>query len=181
MQASGIKRLVELTQSQADCSTAGIATGVRQLKTKRGDRMAVFVLEDEGGKVEVVVFPETYNRFGGLIAADALLMVKGKYERDEDTSRLVAAELTPLEVIRDRAVREVLVQVPAKQGSKEFARALQAVFEKHPGDRRVSIVIDTGGGESMRVKTMTQRRVRPSDHFVRDVEAVCGAGSVVLK
>ena len=45
--------------------------------------MAVFVLDDEGGKVEVVVFPEAYNRYGGLIADDALLLVRGKYERDE--------------------------------------------------------------------------------------------------
>jgi len=27
----------------------------------------------------------------------------------------------------------------------------------------------------------TARRIRPSDVFVRDVEALCGAGSVLLK
>jgi hypothetical protein len=31
------------------------------------------------------------------------------------------------------------------------------------------------------VKTQTQRRVRPSDMFIRDVEALCGAGAVELK
>ncbi|TAK17738.1 MAG: hypothetical protein EPO35_02495, partial [Acidobacteria bacterium] len=181
IQAVGAKRLGEMTQSEADVSTAGIVTGTRQLKTKRGDRMAVFMLEDEAGKVEVVVFPEAYNRYGGLIADDALLLVRGKYERDDDTARMVASELTPLDVIRDRAIREVLVTVPATQTSKEFAKSLQAVFEKHPGDRRVSILIDTGQGDGMRVKTQTQRRVRPSDLFVSDVEALCGAGSVELK
>ena len=167
-------------QSEADVATAGIATGIRQLKTKRGDRMAVFVLDDEGGKVEVVVFPEAYNRYGGLIADDALLLVRGKYERDEDTARMVAAELTPLEVIRQRAISEVLVTVPAKQGTREFARSLQAVFDRHPGDRRVAIVIDGAEG-GLRVKTQIQRRVRPSDAFVKDVELLCGAGSVELK
>ena len=181
IQAVGAKRLGEMTQSEADVSTAGIVTGTRQLKTKRGDRMAVFMLEDEAGKVEVVVFPEAYNRYGGLIADDALLMVRGKYEKDDDTARMVAAELTPLDVIRDRAIREVLVTVPATQSSREFATSLQLVFEKHPGDRRVSILIDTGQGDGMRVKTQTQRRVRPSDAFVADVEALCGAGSVELK
>jgi hypothetical protein len=83
-------------------------------------------------------------------------------------------------VIRDRAIREILVTVPAKQSSKEFAKSLQAVFEKHPGDRRVSILIDTALGDGMRVKTQTQRRVRPSDAFMADVEALCGAGSVEL-
>jgi DNA polymerase-3 subunit alpha len=185
LQISGAKRLAEMVQSEPDVSTAGIATGIRQLKTKRGDRMAVFMLDDEGGKVEVVVFPETFARYGGLVVDDALLLVRGKFEREEDTCRMVAAELVPLDVVRDRSIREVLVTVPARQGSKEFANTLRDVFERHPGDRRVSIVIDAGptpeAPEGMRVKTLIQRRVRPSDVFVRDVEALCGAGSVVLK
>ena len=57
--------------------------------------------DDEGGKVEVVVFPEAYSRCGGLIADDALLLVRGKYERDEDTGSLKAEELVPLEVVRE--------------------------------------------------------------------------------
>ncbi len=179
--AVGAKRLGELTQPEADVSTAGIVTGIRQLKTKRGDRMAVFMLEDEAGKVEVVVFPEAYNRYGGLIVDDALLMVRGKFEKDEDSSSIKATELTPLDVIRNRTISEVLVTVPAGKGSREFATSLQAAFEKHPGDRRVSILIDTGQGDGMRVKTQTQRRVRPSDAFISDVEALCGAGSVELK
>ena len=185
LQIAGAKRLLEMVQSEADVSTAGIATGIRQLKTKRGDRMAVFMLDDEGGKVEVVVFPETYARYGGLIADDALLLVRGKFEREEDTCRMVAAELVPLDVIRDRAIREVLVTVAAKQGTKEFANNLMSVFERHPGDRRVSIVVASPPGDGvpagMRVKTLIQRKVRPSDGFVRDVEALCGAGSVELK
>ncbi|OYW04290.1 MAG: hypothetical protein B7X11_03125, partial [Acidobacteria bacterium 37-65-4] len=185
LQIAGAKRLAEMVQSEADVSTAGIVTGIRQLKTKRGDRMAVFMLDDEGGKVEVVVFPETYNRYGGLIADDALLLVRGKFEREEDTSRMVAAELVPLDVVRDRSIREVLVTVPARRSSKEFANSLRLVFERHPGDRRVSIVIAAepadGIPEGMRVKTLIQRRVKPSDLFVRDVESLCGAGSVVLK
>jgi DNA polymerase III subunit alpha len=185
LQIAGAKRLVEMVQAEADVSTAGIVTGIRQLKTKRGDRMAVFMLDDEGGKVEVVVFPEAFARFGGFIVNDALLLVRGKFEKDDDTSSLKAAELVPLDVIRDRAIREVLVTVAAKQGTKEFANTLMTVFDRHPGDRRVSIVIASGPSDGvpdgMRVKTLIQRKVRPSDLFIRDVEALCGAGSVELK
>ena len=52
-----------MTQSEADCVIAGVVTGLRPLKTKRGDRMAVFSLEDEAAKVETVVFPEAFSRF----------------------------------------------------------------------------------------------------------------------
>jgi DNA polymerase-3 subunit alpha len=179
--AIGARTLSSLTQSEADASVGGVVTGLRALKTRRGDRMAVFMLEDEAGKVETVVYPEAFGKFGGLLSADAMLLVRGKYERDEETSRLVAAEITPLDSVRERAVREVEIRL-GKSAGKDLMRQLVAVLERHAGDRRLSFVVQVNGaGPALRVRTATAHRVRPSDHFVRDVEAVCGAGSVLLK
>ncbi len=180
--AVGARRLADLTQPDAECATGGVVTSVRQLKTRRGDRMATFLLEDEAAKTEAVVFPEAFGRFGGHIADDAMLLVKGKYEHDEDTSRLVASEITPLEVVREQVVREVEVRIASRGAGRDLIRQLAGVFDRHPGDRRVSLVVEVrDGGRPMRVRTATARRIRPSDRFVRDVEALCGHGSVRLK
>ena len=162
-------------------SIGGIVTGLRPLKTKKGDRMAVFMLDDEGGKVEVVVFPETFGKFGGLITADAMLLVRGKFERDEETAA-GGDRGAPLDLVRERAVREVAIHLGARAMGKDTMQRVAAVLDRHRGDRRVSFVMElNGGGPHLRVRTATARRVRPSDHFVREVEAVCGAGSVLLK
>ncbi len=182
LSAAGARRLRDLTQSESDCAVGGVVTGIRHLKTKRGDRMAVFTLEDEAAKTEAVVFPEAFARFGTLIADDAMLLVRGKYERDDESSRLVVADLTPLETIRDRAVRVVEIRPTRGALGPEALRSLAAVLDRHPGDRPVTIVVDVNGqSPHLRVRTGTARRIRPTEHFVRDVEAVCGAGSVMLK
>jgi DNA polymerase-3 subunit alpha len=178
----GARTPVALTQSLPDCSVAGVVTGLRPLKTKKGDRMCVFMLEDEAAKVEVVVYPEAFARFGGSAIDDAMVLVKGKYERDEDTSKLVATELTSLEVIRDKAVREVEIRMSGRDVRRDAMRRLDDVFERHAGDRRVLFVLDVNGGpDHWLVKVATARRIRPSDPFVRDVQAICGDESVVLK
>jgi len=65
---------------------------------------------------------------------------------------------------------------------RDLMRRVADVLERHPGDRRVSFVVQTNGaGPKLRVRAATARRIRPSDRFVREVEAVCGPGSVVLK
>jgi DNA polymerase-3 subunit alpha len=182
IQAAGARRLSALTQSEADCVVGGIITSIRQLKTKRGDRMAVFNFEDEAAKTEAVVFPEAFGKFGSLIVDDAMLLVRGKYERDEESSRLVVSELTPLDVVRDRAVREVEIRLAGAALGKDTMRVLADVLDRHAGDRRVSFVMDLNGrGPHVRVRAGTARRIKPSDQFVRDVESVCGAGSVMLK
>jgi DNA polymerase-3 subunit alpha len=177
----GARRLQDMTQSESDCAIAGVVTGLRPLKTKRGDRMAVFSLEDEVAKVEAIVFPEAFAKYGSLVVDDAMLLVRGKYERDEESSRLVVSELTPLDVIRERAVQNVEITLGGQGLARGAMRELADVLERHPGDRRVSLVVEVNGGVGLRVRAATARRIRPSETFVREVEAVCGSGSVLLK
>jgi len=180
--ATGARRLQDLTQSEADVSVAGVVSGLRPLKTKKGDRMAVFMLEDEAAKVEAVVFPDAFAKCGALAIDDAMLIVRGKYERDDESSRLVVAEMAPLDTVRERAVRAVEIRLRGKGLARETLHRLAGVLDRHPGDRRVSVVIDLNGvPPPLRVRAATARRIKPHDGFVRDVEAVCGPGSVVLK
>ena len=179
--AAGASRLADLTQSEADCAIGGVVTGLRQLKTKRGDRMAVFMLEDDVAKVEAVVWPEAFTKYGGLITADAMLLVRGKYERDDESSRLLVSEITPIETIRERQVREVEIRLQGAGLGGSAIRTLAGVLDRHPGDRKVSVIVELNGSRNLRVRAATARRIRPSEDFVRAVEAVCGAGSVVMK
>jgi len=178
--AAGARRLQDLAESHADVAIAGMVTGLRPLKTKRGDRMAVFMLEDEVAKVETVVFPEAFGRFGSLVEADALLLVRGKYERDDESSRLVVSEITPLDLVRERAVRAVEIRLAGKGLAKTAMRDLSGILDRYPGDRRVSLVVEVNGGGRLRVRAATARRIKPSDSFVKDVEGICGVGSVTM-
>ncbi|MGC4082025.1 MAG: hypothetical protein QM736_07940 [Vicinamibacterales bacterium] len=47
---------------EADMSIGGVIATARQLKTKKGDRMAVFTLEDATAAIEVVCFPEAFSQ-----------------------------------------------------------------------------------------------------------------------
>jgi hypothetical protein len=90
--------------------------------------------------------------------------------------------MTPLDIIREKAVKAVEIRLAGKVLVKNALRDLAGVLERYPGDRRVSVVVEVrNGGAPMRVRAATARRIKPSDLFVRDVEAVCGAGSVMLK
>ena len=62
--------------------------------TKRGDLMATFVLEDLAAAIEVMVFPKTMLQYGELLDPDAIVTVKGRVDGREDTTKLMAMEIT---------------------------------------------------------------------------------------
>jgi DNA polymerase-3 subunit alpha len=177
----GAQRVAELAQSLADVWVGGIVSGLRPLKTKKGDRMAVFMLDDIAGGIEVVVFPETFAKCGHLIAADAMLLVRGKFEKDDESARLVATELQPISMLRERTTREVVIHLNAP--SRGAMEALAELLSRHRGDRRVLLELDVkkNGGPGLRVRADVAQRVRPSEKLVEEVEQLCGAGSVQLR
>jgi DNA polymerase-3 subunit alpha len=177
----GAQRVAELASSLADVWVGGIVSALRPLKTKRGDRMAVFMLDDIAGGVEVIVFPETFGKHGHLIAGDAMLLVRGKFEKDEESARLVATELQPISILKERTTREVVIHLTAS--SRHTMEALAELLSRHRGDRRVSLELDVRrhGGPGLRVRADVAQRVRPSEKLVEEVEQLCGSGSVVLR
>ena len=122
---------------------AGIVSGLRPLKTRKGDRMAVFMLDDVDGSVEVVVFPETFGKHGSLIDTDAMLLVRGKLEKDDESARLVATELLPIAALMERTTREVAIHLKAPQHGRPVFEALAELLSRHRGDRRVSIELES--------------------------------------
>jgi DNA polymerase-3 subunit alpha len=171
---------------QADTSVGGVIAACRQLKTKKGDRMAVFTLEDSSGTVEVIAFPETYQKSGGLIEAGTLVLVRGKLERDDETTRVLASEVLPLDSVRERVAREVAIRVKMPADRRLF-EALGEVFSRHRGDRRVSFEIEVPSKDMpakplrVRADVSTQIRVRPSSTLISEVEQIVGHGAVVLR
>jgi DNA polymerase-3 subunit alpha len=167
-----------------EVAIGGIIASVRPLKTKKGDRMAAFVLDDPHGTIEVVAFPETYAKHGAAIQADAMVLVKGKFERDEESSRLMASEIAPIEVVTERAARVVSIRLAMPPHGRDTIEALADLISRHKGDRRVCLEVELRGrGEPLRVRAdvLGPLRVKPSAQFVADVEKLCGAGSVTLR
>jgi DNA polymerase-3 subunit alpha len=178
----GAKRLAELGGSEADVWVGGIVSGLRPLKTKRGDRMCVFMLDDIAGSLEVVVFPETFNKHGSLVEADAMLLVRGKFEKDDESARVVATELLPIAALKERTTREVVIHLSGRATGRTTFEALAELLTRHRGDRRVFLELDVKSQEKpLRVRSEVAQRVRPSERLVLEVEQICGAGSVELR
>src|SRR5262249_7177712 len=80
---------------------AGVLTGVRRTATKKGEPMAFATLEDRTGSLELLVFPEAYQRAGKHLEEGAMVWVKAQVSvRDGEERKLVAEDVRPFEEAR---------------------------------------------------------------------------------
>ena len=166
-----------------EVTVGGIIGAVRSLKTRKGDRMAAFALDDPQGSVEVVAFPETFAKAAALVQTDSMVLVKGRFERDDETVRLLASEIVPIDVVRERAARAVSIRLVMPPHDRATVEAVLGVLSRHKGDRKVVIDIELRGSQRplrVRADLLGPTRVKPSAQLVAELEVVCGAGTVVL-
>ena len=77
-------------------NVGGIISRIDSKVTKKGDSMAVLLLEDFSSRIEVVVFPKTYNEYSKLLRGDAVVEVEGRFSVDERGSKIIASRLALL-------------------------------------------------------------------------------------
>ena len=77
-------------------NVGGIISRIDSKVTKKGDSMAVLLLEDFSSRIEVVVFPKTYNEYSKLLRGDTVVEVEGRFSVDERGSKIIASRLALL-------------------------------------------------------------------------------------
>jgi DNA polymerase-3 subunit alpha len=166
---------------EKEATIGGIVTALRLLKTKKGDRMATFMLEDLEGGVEVLVFPEAYKKAAARLADDVIVLVKGRAEAlDEGRFRLLASDVLPLEQAKMADARFVTIRVPMGSWDKTKGERLRDILGAHKGDCPVTLEMVRPGAFAVAVAPSAYFRVRPDEVLRTEVEGLLGPGSLIL-
>lgn len=66
----------------------GLVTELREITTRKGDKMAFVKMEDKTGELEIIAFPKTYEANQDSWQADKILLVEGKVNtKDRDGNK----------------------------------------------------------------------------------------------
>ncbi len=156
-------------------TVGGIVSSLRHMTTKRGDAMVFLRLEDVTGGVETVVFNSTYEKARELCTTDRILIVKGRVDRKEGETKLVALEVEAFEAVPEK--REVRLKIDATKAAAGTIRELAALIKDFPGESPVYADLITSQG----LKTYAfgpQYRVKPAPDFYAEVKMLLGESSV---
>ncbi len=84
---------------------------------KRGPRV-ILTLDDRTGRIEAMLFEETYQKHRDLISKDALVLVEGLLRFDEfsDAWRLAARRITELDKVREQEARRLVIKCSHARG-----------------------------------------------------------------
>jgi len=141
-------------EEQADkskVSAIAMVSEMRQVTTRKGDRMAVLQLEDLTGSCEAVVFPKSYARLSDHLMAEARLLVWAAVDRRDERVQLIVDDCRAVDDLR-----LLLVELDPDQASDVAVQhKLRECLQAHRPDQdelgvRVPVVAAVRRGPEVR-------------------------------
>ncbi|HEX3087869.1 MAG TPA: DNA polymerase III subunit alpha, partial [Ilumatobacteraceae bacterium] len=147
----------------------GVITNMARKFTKKGDQMAVFVLEDLDSTIEVTVFPRALMELGHKLVDDAIVTVKGRVDKRDDVRvGFMALDVNIIEGLDTASSAPLRLKVPSTSLNEMKIHQIRKILREHPGDSPVYLHI--GHGKILRL----------ADEFCVDLDRVVGELRMLL-
>jgi DNA polymerase-3 subunit alpha len=153
----------------------GIVSSLRHMTTKRGDAMVFLRIEDVTGGIETVVFNTIYEKARELCTTDRILIVKGRIDRKEGETKLVALELAAFESVPEK--REVRLKIDATKAAAGTIHELRRLIEDFPGESPVYADLTTSQGKKV-YAFGPNYKVAPAPDFYAEVKMLLGESAI---
>ena len=155
----------------------GLVTSLQRRMSKNGNPWAAVTLEDIDGAIEVMFFGETYVAYSTVLAEDAVLTIRGRARRRDDTMQLQAVEVS-LPDVSSVDGQPVTITLPVHRCTPPVVERLREILSTHPGVSDVHLRL-TQPGRSTVMRLEESLRIERSPALFGDLKALLGPGCLV--
>jgi len=162
----------------ASVVVGGILSSVARKVTKQGNAWAAVQLEDLEGAVEVMFFPATYQLAAVHLVEDAVVLIRGRVDKRDETPKLIASDIT----VPDLSIGPrgpVTVSMPTPKCTPPVVERLKEVLAAHPGTTEVHLQL-VHGTKTTVVRLDERSRVTATASLFADLKALLGPGCLPL-
>lgn len=154
----------------------GMVGGVKKVPTKSGDTMAFVTVDGLEGSVEVICFPKLYQSSREFLEEDALVKIRGKVERkDESELKFIPYEFERF--VPRTGEEPVCIVLDAGNLPRSILDDIKGVLTHFPGPCPVEMHISTPEGR-YRLRCGEQYRVDPQTSLFAELKVLLGESCV---
>lgn len=164
-----------------EVTVCGVISLLKLKNTKKGDRYATFILEDLRDTIEVIIWPDTYQKVQNVLVAEDPIFVKARLDVSDERRTLVASHIDSALTLRDKAAKEIHLLFDTTSFSSERLEHLKSLFAEHRGQCPVKLILRQPAHSETIVALAENIRVEPSERLSNKIEELFGAPVVAFR
>lgn len=127
-----IKSISEI-KARREVRFAGVVTAMREIMTRRGEKMAFATLEDLTATIEVIVFSDVYKNSSFLLKGEHPLFFVGTSEVGEESVKVIVKEIFPVYDLPTKLTKSVHFYFSAAEAGEKHFTQLKTILARYPG------------------------------------------------
>lgn len=170
-----------LQRAKEPVRVAGLIVSRRQVKTKRGETLAICTLDDRTARIDVTVFPDLLSECHALLVEDGLVIVDGEVSADEYSKglKMRASRVESLSEARAQSVSALRISMA--EASAEGMHQLLTRLQGHRGGECPIVIAYTNAHASGEILLGEGYHVHPSDALLLELQECVGPERVRLE
>jgi DNA polymerase-3 subunit alpha len=172
LSAINVTKLSDLEKpiEKADVVVGGILNDVKS-KAKEKSITAYLNLEDETGKIEVIVFSELYKKYGDKLKKGNIVIIKGQMLRSENGAKIIAREIKNLSDLEINQIFEVSIQYKGLADIEKIREIEKFMETSTNGNSKVKVLINIIMPE---YTVIIESKMKPKKRFTAELERIEG-------
>ena len=156
-------------QNGADIKICGLVSGLKEIITKKGDRMAFLNLEDMKGFVEVILFPEVYKAALPCLRGGDPMIVRGTIDQSEDHIKIKGTEVRSLSESLSTPRKVFHLKIPLSVVTKSNLSDFKEMIGANRGFYKVHLHFINGEHRETVIALSDHYKVDPSENFQHSI------------
>lgn len=163
-------------KDEEEIKIVGLISKIKQTVTRaKQEKMAILKLEDLEGEVEVLVFPQVFQKVARYIQPNSVVLVRGRLNLKEETPKIVANDLFPLE----QAYSLISSMRIDLSGIREnLYDSLKEILATSKGKVPIYLHLDSASKSRVHIVVGQDLFVSPSEKLISDIESLLGENRV---
>ena len=157
-------------QNGTEVKICGLVSGLKEIVTKKGDRMAFLTLEDMKGFVEVILFPEVFKAALPCLRGGDPLLVKGTLDLSEEHTKIKATDIHSLPERSTSPAKPVRLKIPVSSLTPSQLADLKEIILANRGSSKILLHFMGGNNRETVVALSDEYTVDPTQRFKKHIQ-----------
>ena len=169
------------SNDQAGVRIGGMVRSIKTIRTKKGDPMAFITLEDRHGSVEITIFSNVYLECRELLVEDNAILVQGQVQKDENSIKLLADTIIPMEAAEEKLTAEVFLILDLNRTDRPILQELFNVLKRHKGECKAFLTLRDPNKTEIVIALSDDLKLNVGKAFIKEVTVTVGYNPVETK
>jgi DNA polymerase-3 subunit alpha len=158
---NNIKKIFNISSANNISKTIGLIIQIKEIKTKKGDKMSFVIMEDQNKRYELILFPKIHEKYFNIIEKKSSVLVYGdSSESSPENLKIKVSEVIDLQKFSIDSIKQFYIEI-VNYDYIEFIKEKLEILSK--GYQEITLIINEN---NKLYKHVLDKKIKITDNFI---------------